>query len=151
MDFCTLYCDRSKWKNYSTTDIQQSGPTSWLLPLVLNALVPRALKDGHNFFASGGDKLLLIIPRFLKRGLYLSPALRDQSLNGYEELRKKHVRDVLANGERWSGVSLFSGRSLTKGLSTLFSKFFFEMFFFLCWCQVLEHTTNLLQYRCKSH
>lgn len=99
LDLCAPYCDGSEAKNYSITDVpylalHQSGPFPDSYP-VLNTLSPRELKDGPNFLASAGDKLPLIIPRFLKRGLYVSWARRDQSLNGYAELRRKHVRDVL--------------------------------------------------------
>lgn len=85
-----------------------------LAPLPDSSLRPHrtlalCCKRWTKFLASARDKLLLIIPCFLKRGLYLPSARRDQSLNGYAELRRKHVRDVLANDEHCSGLFLFSG------------------------------------------
>lgn len=95
-------------------------------PPFLIALLP----DGGNFSASARDKLLLTIPRFLKRGLcpFLGWAQRDRSLNGYAELRRKRVREASANDEHCCGFSLSfcaaerRRRSQTKGPSRSIAK-----------------------------
>lgn len=65
---------------------------SWPFPsLSPSPSVPRLLskKDETNFSASAGDKLLLIIPRFLKGASFFPALPRDQSLDRYVELGGK--------------------------------------------------------------
>lgn len=65
-------------------------PLSLSLPLFLTSSLK---KDETNFSVSAGHKLLLIIPRFLKRASFFSALpLPQRSLNGYAELGGKCQR-----------------------------------------------------------